>query len=190
MKVLIACEFSGRVRDAFLDKGHDAYSCDILPSTTAKNRDHHIQGYAEDLLDEEWDLVIAHPPCTYLANLGVRWFKRDGVERRLKLIEACDFFLRCLNANSPRICVENPIMHKYAKERIGVDPTQIIQPWMFGHGETKATCLWLKGLPNLVPTNVVSGRYPKSHLATGRYQQKIRSVTPVGIAQAMAEQWG
>jgi hypothetical protein len=160
MRVLVACERSNTVRDAFLERGHDAYSCDIeIAKFPNPNYKRHIRGDVRPLLKEPWDLVIAHPPCTYLCNSGVRWLKTEL--GRINLMElACIFFLDCLSANAPRVCVENPIQHGYAKELIGIAPTQIIQPWQFGHGETKATCLWLKGLPNLKPTNIVSGREP------------------------------
>lgn len=191
MRVLVACEFSGVVRESFRRKGHDAYSCDILPSRyKIAEEGRHLQCDVLPLLREKWDLVIAHPPCTYLANLGVRWFKDDPVGRRLKMIEACDFFLACLNANSDRVAVENPVMHCYARKRIGVKPSQTVQPWQFGVGETKATCLWLKGLPPLRPTEVVTGRTPRSHQIRHRHQGLLRSITCWGIAEAMAEQWG
>lgn len=190
-RVLVACEFSGVVRDAFLERGHDAYSCDILRSFSKRSPERHFQQDVTELLREPWDLVIAHPPCTYLTNTGVRWFKDDPVGRMLKLLSACDFFMACLNANAPMVCVENPIMHRYAKERIKEKATQIIQPWMFGHGDTKATCLWLRGLPELKPTNIVPGRRARSHMmSTSPFKSMKRSVTYRGIAEAMADQWG
>jgi site-specific DNA-cytosine methylase len=148
MRVLIACEFSGRVRDAFIAKGHDAVSCDLLP--TDEPGPHH-QGDVRDLLVERWDLLIAHPPCTHLAVSGARWFKDKKEEQK----EALDFVRLLLDADIERIALENPISVISSKIR---KPDQIIQPWQFGHGETKATCLWLKNLPLLLPTNIVEGR--------------------------------
>lgn len=191
MRVLVACEFSGVVREAFLAKGHDAYSCDVLPSrhhAAAKGR--HIQGDVRPLLKEPWDLVIAHPPCTYLTNCGVRWFKDDPVGRKLQLLEGAKFFVECLNANAPRVCVENPIMHKYARELIETSYSQIIQPFEYGHNDSKATCIWLKGLPLLKPTKEMEGRYGRCHMIRHRHQALLRSITYSGIAAAMAEQWG
>jgi hypothetical protein len=195
MRVLVACEFSGVVRDAFLAKGHDAWSCDILPSDAAGP---HIQGDVTAVLDRGWDLLIAHPPCTYLSNSGVAWLHKDA-ERWHKLDDAAAFFKTLLNAPIPRIAVENPIMHRYAKERIGgVRQTQVIQPWMFGHTEQKATCLWLKNLPALRPTNDVKAEMlllPKNQSQRLHYlppspdRWKLRSTTYSGIAKAMAQQW-
>lgn len=186
MKVLVACEFSGIVRDAFAARGHYAVSCDFLPS---ERPGHHIVGNVEYVLHADgWDLMIAHPPCTYLCNSGVRWLA-GNLERRIAMHEAARFFLTLLSAKHiPRICIENPIPHRHA----GLPPySQTIQPWQFGHGETKRTCLWLKGLPNLVPTNVVEGREPRVHHASpGPDRWKERSRTFDGIAKAMAEQWG
>mgnify|MGYP003705393175 CR=1 FL=1 len=188
MKVLIACEYSGTVRDAFIAKGHDALSCDILPTDKPGP---HYQGNVLDIIDDGWDLMIAHPPCTYLTNSGVCHLHKDET-RWEKLDEGAKFFKQLLNANIPMICVENPIMHKYAKERIGnVKQSQIIQPWMFGHGETKATCLWLKGLPPLKPTNIVDGRHGRVwREAPSPDRWKNRSRTLLGIGAAMAQQWG
>lgn len=190
MRVLVACEFSGVVRNAFLARGHDAYSCDVLP-TVSEPRDRHYWRDVTPLLREPWDLVIAHPPCTYLAGLGARWFKDDPM-REVRLREGCDFFRLCLNANAPRVCVENPTMLRRAMERIGVRWTQRVQPYMFGVGETKATYLWLKGLPSLLATKEVKGRFPKSHWlrANGIQQGLLRSITCQGVADAMADQWG
>ena len=189
MKVLIACEFSGIVRDAFIECGHDAVSCDILPSERAGP---HITGDVLYWLDDGWDLMIAHPPCTYLCNSGVRWlytgYSKLPGGRWDRLKEASLFFKTLLNADIERICIENPIPHKH-----GNLPkyTQIIHPWQFGHGETKATCLWLNGLPLLQPTDIVNGRKPRVHYeAPGQNRQKNRSRTYAGIAGAMAEQWG
>ena len=188
MRVLVACEYSGVVRDAFRAKGHDAWSCDILP-TEAPGR--HIQGDARDVLGNGWDLLVSHPPCTRLCNSGVRWL----AERNLwaELDEAAALFAAFLNAPIPRRAVENPIMHKHAKERIPgyTAPSQILQPWQYGHGETKATCLWLRGLPPLVPTDVVEGREQRVfRLPPSADRWKERSRTFTGIAAAMASQWG
>jgi hypothetical protein len=182
MRVLVACEFSGVVRDAFAARGHDAWSCDLLPSE--RNGRH----YQMDALDcaamYPWDLVIAFPPCTHLAVSGARWFREKTEEQ-----EAAVLFARGLiEADLPRVCVENPIGILSTRVR---KPDQIIQPWQFGHGETKATCLWLRNLPKLVPTNVVEGRIPRVHHASpGPDRWKERSRTLPGIAAAMAEQWG
>lgn len=182
MKILIACEFSGVVRRAFRDRGHDAFSCDILPSDD--HSCYHIKGDVLEILKQEWDLMIAHPPCTHLAVSGARWFKFKKEEQK----EAIKFFMTLINADIPKIAVENPISIMSTKYR---KPDQIIQPWQFGHGETKATCLWLKGLPNLIPTNIVSGREPRIHmLSPSNDRWKLRSITYEGIAKAMAEQWG
>lgn len=186
-RVLIACESSGKVREAFRRRGFDAWSCDLLPADD--NSPHHFRQDVAPLLCEPWDLVIAHPPCTRLTNSGVRWLH----ERNLwgELDAAVDFFKLCLGANSPRIAVENPIQHKHARERIGAPYTQVIQPWQFGHGETKATCLWLKGLPRLEPTDIVEGREARIHrMPPGPERWKKRSETFDGIAEAMANQWG
>lgn len=192
MRVLVACEFSGIVRDAFTARGHSAMSCDMLP--TEADPINHWQGDVLDVLDWGWDLMIAHPPCTYLANSGVRWLYKDGgvnEDRWERMVEAAEFFRALLNAPIPRIAVENPIMHGYGKAIIGRGPDQIIQPWQFGHGETKATGLWLKNLPKLEPTNIVDGREPRVHHASpGPDRWKERSRTLTGIAQAMADQWG
>lgn len=181
MKVLVACEFSGRVRDAFLAKGHDAWSCDILPTDVPGP---HLQCDVLSVLDQGWDLMIAHPPCTHLAVSGARYFKYKQKEQQ----EALDFVIKLLNAPIEKIALENPISVISTKVR---KPDQIIQPWMFGHGETKSTCLWLKNLPKLQPTDVVEGRecnILKYSPSPDRW--KKRSVTYEGIAKAMAEQWG
>lgn len=152
MKILVACEYSGRVRDAFAKLDHDVVSCDLLPSDT---HGEHYQGDVRDILYNGWDLMIAHPPCTYLANSGVRWLHKYP-DRWALLDEGAKFFKLLLNAPIQKIAIENPIMHKYAKERIGnAKQSQIIHPWMFGHMEQKATCLWLKGLPMLQETENV-----------------------------------
>lgn len=196
MRVLVACEYSGVVRDAFLRRGHDAMSCDLLP-TEAEGP--HYQGDVLDIIEDGWDMMIAHPPCTYLTNAGVRWLHKDASRWEL-LDDGAAFFKSLLNAPISKICVENPIMHKYAKERIGgVKQSQVIQPWMFGHMEQKATCLWLKGLPKLTETNNVKEemlKLPKNqrerlhYLPPSEDRWKIRSETYKGIAEAMAEQWG
>ncbi len=185
MKVLIACEFSGIVRDAFIAKGHDAISCDLLPT---ERPGPHIQDNVLEILGNGWDLMIAHPPCTRLCNSGVQWLKKRNLWP--DLMQACEFFLCLKNAPVDKVCVENPIPHGYARQWIG-EYTQIVQPWQFGHGETKATCLWLKGLPRLQPTNIVSGREARIHkLPPSKDRAKLRSITPRGIADAMADQWG
>tara|TARA_R100000951_G_scaffold25408_3_gene21636 strand:+ start:2178 stop:2768 length:591 start_codon:yes stop_codon:yes gene_type:complete len=196
LKILVACEFSGTVRDAFLKKGHDAISCDILEG---EGDGPHYQGDIRDILYNGWDLIIAHPPCTYLANSGVSWLHKDET-RWPKLDEAAKFFNLFLNLPNQKICVENPIMHKYAKERIGNrNQSQVIQPWMFGHLEQKATCLWLRGLPLLKETKNVkedmlaltSAERQKLHwLPPSPNRWKLRSKTYQGIADAMADQWG
>lgn len=195
MKVLIACEFSGTVRDAFIEQGHDAISCDILPT---EQPGPHYQGDVRYILNDGWDLMIAHPPCTYLANSGVSWlYRQEGRWEKMK--EGALFFRDLLNADIPKICVENPIQHKYAREIIGEKYTQIVQPWQFGHPEQKATCLWVKNLPELQETqNVIEDMQKLSdrerqrlhYLPPGKDRWKLRSKTYQGIANAMAEQWG
>ncbi len=181
MKVLVACEYSGTVRDAFLRAGHDAMSCDILPTDSAGP---HYQGDVRDILCDGWDLMIAHPPCTHLAVSGARWFKDKVTEQA----EALDFVRMLMAAPIERIAIENPVSIISSKIR---KPDQIIQPWQFGHGETKATCLWLKNLPKLTPTNIVEGRDNRIHrMPPSPDRWKLRSTTYAGIAQAMAEQWG
>ena len=183
MRVLVACEFSGVVRRAFRARGHDAWSCDLLDADDAAEGCHHIIGDVRSILNTRWDLMIAHPPCTHLAVSGARWFK----EKRAEQEEALDFVRTLLDAPIPHIALENPISIISSKVR---KPDQIIQPWMFGHGETKATCLWLKNLPKLVSTNVVEGRTPRVHYASpGPNRWKERSRTLQGIADAMADQW-
>jgi site-specific DNA-cytosine methylase len=182
VRVLIACEFSGVVRDAFTAAGHSAVSCDLLPSETVGA---HYMGDVRDLLaSREWDLMIAHPPCTHLAVSGARWFKDKQQEQD----EALEFVRLLLDAPIDRIALENPVSIISSRIR---KPDQIIQPWMFGHGETKATCLWLKNLWPLVPTDIVEGRDPRVHHASpGPDRWKERSRTLSGIAAAMAAQWG
>ena len=224
MRVLVACEYSGKVREAFRKLGHDAWSCDLLPSDD--NSSYHIQGdvlkwldkhprqfkhsvgsHSDDNRDsarvechclEGWNLMIAHPPCTYLTNAGVSWlYRKEG--RWEDMREGAEFFKKLLDAPIPFIAVENPIMHKYAVEIIGRRQDQVIQPWMFGHMEQKATCLWLKGLPLLKPTNDVKeemNKLPKEvrqrlhYLPPSKDRWKIRSETFQGIADAFAAQWG
>ena len=185
MRVLIACEYSAIVRDAFSDKGHDAWSCDILPS----ERDgKHFTGDVAFYLKPhyEWDLMIAHPPCTHLAVSGARYFAEKLADGRQQA--ALDFVHMLMEAPIPRIALENPVSIISSHIR---KPDQIIQPWQFGHGETKATCLWLKGLPKLKPTNIVSGRDDRIHkMPPSPDRWKDRSRTYQGIADAMATQWG
>ena len=181
MKVLVACEYSGTVRDAFIAAGHEALSCDLLPTDIPGP---HYQGDVRDVLTDGWDLMIAHPPCTHLAVSGARWFKDKQAEQA----EALDFVRLLLDAPIERIALENPISVISSRIR---KPDQIIQPWQFGHGETKATCLWLKGLPKLTPTDIVDGREARVHkLPPSADRWKIRSTTYKGIADAMAQQWG
>ncbi len=187
MKVLVACEFSGVVRRAFRALGHDAWSCDLLKAED--NSPYHIQGDAFEASKMGWDLMIAHPPCTRLANSGVRWLNERNLWAEME--EGAVFFQSLLEAPIEKIAVENPIPHRYALEIIGRKYDQIIQPWQFGHGETKATCLWLKGLPPLKPMNIVSGRSARIHMMLpGPDRWKERSRTYQGIADAMAKQWG
>ena len=182
MKVLVACEFSGIVRDAFHKQGHHVWSCDYLPSEGREIG--HIQGDVIEVLGDGWDLMIAHPPCTHLAVSGARWFKYKQKEQA----QAIEFFMALINAPITRIAVENPISIMSTRYR---KPDQIIQPWQFGHGETKATCFWLKNLPRLQPTNIVSGRKARIHKEPPSPNRwKNRSRTYQGIAEAMAEQWG
>jgi len=186
LKVLVACEYSGTVRDAFLARGHDAVSCDLLPTDVPGP---HYQGSVLDIVGEPWDLMIAHPPCTYLCNSGVRWLHTEA-GRRDKMRDAAHFFVMLQRANIPKIAIENPIPHRYAKEWIG-KYSQLIQPWQHGHGETKATCLWLKNLEPLKPSNVVEGREQRIFkLPPSADRWKLRSTTFPGIARAFAEQWG
>ena len=184
LRVLVACEYSGTVRDAFNRAGHVAVSCDLLPSE-GDPAGRHYQGDVFDLIAPDmWDIMIAHPPCTHLAVSGSRWFK-DKVEEQAQALE---FVRRLMDAPIPRICVENPISVISSRIR---KPDQIVQPWQHGHGETKATCLWLKNLPLLTPSNVVEGRSNRIHMMPGGKQQwKKRSLTYRGIAEAMAAQWG
>lgn len=181
MRVLVACEFSGTVRDAFRRAGHDAMSCDLLPTEAPGP---HYQGDVRDVLGDGWELMVAHPPCTHLAVSGARWFK----DKRDEQAAALDFVRLLLDAPIDRIALENPVSIISSRIR---KPDQIIQPWHFGHGETKATCLWLKGLPKLAPTNIVDGRANRVHrMAPTADRWKLRSLTYPGIASAMAAQWG
>lgn len=181
MRVLVACEFSGTVRDAFIARGHEAMSCDLLPT---EKPGPHYQGDVLDVLNDGWDLLIAHPPCTHLAVSGARWFK----EKREEQEAALSFVARLLDCSIARIALENPVSVISSRIR---KPDQIIQPWQFGHGETKATCLWLKGLPKLRPTKIVEGREARVHrMPPGPDRWKERSRTFAGIAEAMASQWG
>lgn len=181
MRVLVACEFSGVVRDAFSRLGHYAVSCDLLPSEKPGN---HIQCDVLEIINRDFDLMIAHPPCTHLAVSGARWFKDKQIEQK----EALEFVIKISNSHIPRICIENPISIISSRIR---KPDQIIQPWQFGCGETKATCLWLKNLPKLVPTDIVEGREAKIHrMPPSENRWRERSRTYQGIADAMAEQWG
>jgi hypothetical protein len=221
MRVLVACEESQVVCKAFRERGHEAYSCDVLPCSGG-HPEWHIQGdvlevingiiidkktgeYIADgnhRLSTKWDIMIAHPPCTRLANSGVRWLKERNLWRDLDY--AVGFFAQIHEAPINKIAIENPIPHKYAREGFRYEHgatlnwiggigkyDQIIQPWQFGHGETKATCLWLKNLPKLEPTNIVEGREQRIHkMPPGADRAKERSKTFPGIAKAMAEQWG
>lgn len=185
MKVLVACEESQEVCKAFREIGHEAYSCDIQ-ECSGGHPEWHIQGNVLPLLKEKWDLIIAHPPCTDLAVSGARWFaqkRADGRQQR-----SIEFFMEFTKLDCKRVAIENPIC---IMSRIWRKPDQIIQPWMFGHGETKATCLWLKGLPLLTPTNIVDGRDQRVwKMPPSKNRSKLRSKTLPGIAKAMAEQWG
>jgi hypothetical protein len=184
MRVLVACEYSGVVRNAFRKLGHDAWSCDILPSDD--NSQFHLIQDAREVVWQGWDLMIAHPPCTHLAVSGARHFSEKIKQGKQ---QAALMFVRdLLDAPIKMICVENPISVISSKIR---KPNQIIQPWQFGHGETKATCLWLKNLPKLQPTNIVDGREPRVHMMPPSADRwKLRSITYQGIADAMANQWG
>ena len=182
MKVLIACEYSGAVRDAFIRGGHEAVSCDLLPTDAPGP---HYQGDVRDVLDYPWDLAICHPPCTHLSVSGARHFEAKRADGRQQAAVA--FFMMLAKADIPRIAIENPICIMSSVWR---KPDQVIQPWQFGHGETKATALWLKCLPKLRPTNIVSGREPRiHHMPPSADRWKLRSATYSGIAQAMADQW-
>lgn len=188
MKVLVACEFSGVVREAFRRRGHDAWSVDLLPTEQPGN--HIVRDALDAIATVRPELLIAHPPCTYLCNSGVRWLAGND-ERQRAMEESCRFFSALLHADVPMVAVENPIPHGYALRLVGERYTQIIHPWQFGHGETKATCLWLRNLPKLTPTQIVEGRTGRvHHESPGPDRWKNRSRTLTGIAEAMAEQWG
>jgi len=193
MRVLVACEYSGTVRDAFRAMGHDAVSCDLLPTDVPGP---HHQGSVLDIIDDGWDMMLAFPPCTHLASSGARWFAAKRADGRQQ--QGIDFFMALANANIPKIAIENPVGIMSTEWR---KPDQIIQPWQFGHEATKTTCLWLKGLDQLTPTNIVgkgarhvtkSGRsLPKWYnLPPSEDRWKVRSKTFQGIADAMANQWG
>lgn len=200
MRVLVACEYSGRVRDAFTAKGHYALSCDLLPTDAPGN---HYQGDVRDVLYDGWDLMVCHPPCTYLTVAGVRWLYHPEDKhlpyserrphpsypnRRQDQEDALAFVRLLMDAPIERIALENPVSVISGRIR---KPDQVVQPWQFGHGETKATCLWLKNLPKLKPTNIVDGREPRVHMMPpGPDRWKERSRTYLGIAEAMAAQWG
>lgn len=195
LRVLVACEFSGTVRRAFAARGHDAWSCDLLPAEDGSNR--HIVGDARDLLHDGWDLMVAHPPCTRLCNSGVRWLSvpppgRTAEDMRAELTEGASLFSTFWNAPIKRVCIENPVMHRHAKALIEnyAEPAQSVQPWQFGHGEVKRTCFWLKGLPPLLPTSIVDGREARVHrMSPGPDRWRERSRFFSGIAEAMADQW-
>lgn len=183
MKILVACEESQIVTIAFRNKGHEAYSCDIQ-ECSGGHPEWHIKDDVLKIINDGWDMMIAHPPCTHLAVSGARWFKDKQAEQA----EAIEFFMKLINADIPMIAVENPVGIMSTRYR---KPDQIIQPWQFGHGETKATCLWLKNLPLLIPTNIVSGRENRIHkMPPSPHRSKLRSKTFWGIAEAMADQWG
>ena len=183
MKILIACEYSGVVRDAFIKLGHDAISCDLLPTDAPGP---HYQGDVRDLMDYPFDLMIAHPPCTHLSVSGARHFAEKRMDGRQQT--AVSFFMMLAKSDIPMIAIENPVCIMSSLYR---KPDQVIQPWQFGHGETKATCLWLKGLPLLQPTNIVEGREQRIHkMPPSADRWKERSKTFQGIADAMASQWG
>lgn len=182
MKILVACELSGKVRSRLRNMGHEAYSCDILPSDD--NSEFHYQCDVRDILSQKWDMIIAFPPCTRLCVSGARWWK----DKKEEQLEAIEFFMLFADHPCEKIVIENPIGVMSSKFR---KPDQIIQPWQFGHGETKATCLWIKGLPKLVPTNIVEGREARIHkMSPGKNRSKLRSETYDGIADAIATQWG
>lgn len=193
MRVLVACEFSGIVRDAFIARGHDAISCDLLPS---ERPGPHVIGDVLDMLGDGFDLMIAHPPCTYLTNSGVRWLWKTYTEidddRWSAMQDSARFFRALYDAPIEHVAIENPVMHSYGREAVGIGyPAFSIQPWQFGEGEIKRTCFWTRNLPDLVPTNIVDGRAPRVHHASpGADRWKERSRTLPGIADAIADQWG
>jgi len=195
LKVLIGCEYSGRVRDALIALGHDAISCDLLPSDAPGP---HYQGDVFDIIDDGFDLGVFHPPCTRLANSGVRWLAERDLWGEMR--QAAEFYLRLRNCSIPKKCIENPVMHKYARELLGNTRRQVVQPWWFGEKTFKATGYELHGLPDLVATNKLEPPKPGTdehkqwswvhRCPPGQDRWKIRSTTPLGIAQAMAHQWG
>lgn len=208
MRALVACEYSGTIRDALSANGWDAWSCDLIltESDLTKQEEKHYQGDVRDIIDDVWDLLIAHPYCTYNANSGVRWLK-ESAERWYKLFEGIEFFKLFLNSKIKYKAIEQPIIHKYAQQLIGIKYDQVIQPWQFGHPESKATCLWLHNLPKLKPTDIlckpINGCW-ENQSSTGQNKvlhegkwisfnnpltSHIRSKTYPGIAKAMAEQW-
>lgn len=183
MRVLVACEYSGTVRNAFAARGHDAMSCDLLPTERPGN---HYQGDVRDVLDYPWDIMIAHPPCTHLSVSGAKHFRDKRNDGRQQ--SAVSFFMTLARSPIPKIAIENPVCIMSSMWR---KPDQVIQPWQFGHGETKATCLWLNGLPKLRPTNIVDGRDQRIfRMPPSAERSKLRSKTYQGIADAMASQWG
>jgi len=183
VKVLVACEFSGVVRDAFLRGGVEAMSCDFLPTESPGP---HYQGDIRDVLDYPWDLMIAHPPCTDLSVSGAKHFPAKKLNGKQQF--GASFFMMLAKSDISKICIENPVS---VMSTLYCKPNQIIQPWQFGHGETKSTCLWLKNLPKLVPTNIVNGRETRIHkMPPSQDRWKLRSITYQGIADAMAYQWG
>jgi hypothetical protein len=190
MRVIVACEYSARVRDAFRRRGHDAWSCDLLPSEG--DRRWHIQGNVLDVINDGWDLMVAHPPCTYLCNSGVRWLV-DNPERWGLMREGAEFFRELLHAEIPKVAIENPVMHGHARSIVGMNFTQSVQPWQFGCPEKKRTCLWLRGLNPLKPTSIVPAENRKDSVnkaSPGADRWKVRSRTFPEVAEAMASQWG
>lgn len=188
MTWLIACEYSGRVRDAMLARGIDAVSCDLLPSEAPGP---HIQGDVTEQLRRRWAGVVAHPPCTRLCNSGVRWLAERDLWSDMR--DAATFFLACLHANAPHVAVENPVMHRYARDIIGRGPDFTVQPWQFGDNAKKRTCFWTRGLPPLIPTSALDGSTARAECHTaspGPDRWKERSRTYLGIADAIAAQWG
>ena len=195
MKILVACEMSQAVTMAFVEKGHTVYSCDIL-DTVGPRPDLHLKQDVRNVLPLQWDMLIAFPPCTYLANSGARWLynkdKTKNIQRWMDMRAGAHFFKLFLQQDHiPKICVENPVQHGHAKKIINQDFTHSIQPWQYGHGYCKRTCFWLKGLPDLQPTEIVEGREQTIHrLPPGKDRAMLRSLTPQGVALAMADQWG
>lgn len=209
VKILCGCEFSGQIRDAFSKAGHDAISCDLLATEMPGK---HVIGDVLEMLNQDWDLAIFNPPCTYLCNSGVRWLAPGGklnAERHALMQSACDFFAALYWADIPRVAIENPVMHKYARDylhsswkihpreltarqlRSGANPVFSIQPWQHGEPEVKRTCFWTRNLPALVPSNIVAGRTARVHRASpGPNRWKERSRTLPGVAKAIAMQWG